>query len=149
MRDDPQPQPRPLRLVVDAANVVGSRPDGWWRDRAGAAARLRDELVGLARRGIPSSELPTGGDADDDVVYPDVVLVVEGKARPVADAEPGHPAVHVVAAPHEGDDEIVAQAARPGAPVLVVTADRDLRERVSSEGAGVTGPGWLFDLLGR
>jgi len=31
-------------LIVDGANVVGSRPDGWWRDRAGAAHRLHDQL---------------------------------------------------------------------------------------------------------
>ena len=32
-------------LVVDAANVVGSRPDGWWKDRAGAARRLHERLL--------------------------------------------------------------------------------------------------------
>ena len=32
-------------LVVDGANVVGSRPDGWWKDRAGAARRLHEHLV--------------------------------------------------------------------------------------------------------
>ncbi|MEV1288966.1 hypothetical protein [Micromonospora sp. NPDC049679] len=40
-------------LVVDAANVVGSRPDGWWRDRAGATVRLRDALRPVARAGLP------------------------------------------------------------------------------------------------
>jgi selenocysteine lyase/cysteine desulfurase len=34
-------------LLVDAANVVGSRPDGWWRDRAGATARLLARLAAL------------------------------------------------------------------------------------------------------
>ena len=34
-----------LHLVVDGANVVGSRPDGWWRDRAGAAARLAERIA--------------------------------------------------------------------------------------------------------
>jgi len=52
-----------LTLIVDGANVVGSRPDGWWRDRAGAAVRLYDELAGLAQRGaagIPAAQLATG-----------------------------------------------------------------------------------------
>ena len=34
-------------LVVDTANVMGSRNDGWWRDRHGAAIRLRDQIDGL------------------------------------------------------------------------------------------------------
>ena len=40
-------------VVVDGANVVGSVPDGWWRDRAGAAARLRDRLAATAADGLP------------------------------------------------------------------------------------------------
>ena len=51
---------RRLVLVVDAANVVGSRPDGWWRDRAGAAARLRDGLSAVATQGIPARVLELG-----------------------------------------------------------------------------------------
>ncbi len=46
----------PVTIIVDGANVVGSRPDGWWRDRAGAALRLRDQLEPLASAGL--SELP-------------------------------------------------------------------------------------------
>ena len=56
-----------LTLIVDGANVVGSRPDGWWRDRAGAALRLYDELAGLAERGaagIPAAQLATGEDGE-------------------------------------------------------------------------------------
>ena len=56
-----------LTLIVDGANVVGSRPDGWWRDRAGAAVRLYDELAGLAERGaagIPAAQLSTREDAE-------------------------------------------------------------------------------------
>ncbi|MGB7447512.1 MAG: hypothetical protein WA892_00115 [Ornithinimicrobium sp.] len=46
-------------LIVDAANVIGSSPDGWWRDRAGAARRLHDQLSATAvvarrRSGGPS-----------------------------------------------------------------------------------------------
>ena len=49
-----------VTIIVDGANVVGSRPDGWWRDRAGAAVRLHDNLAKLAERGeqgIPATEL--------------------------------------------------------------------------------------------
>nr|WP_255511031.1 hypothetical protein [Micromonospora sp. WP24] len=120
---------RPL-LIVDAANVVGSRPDGWWRDRAGATARLRDSLAGLGEVGLPPQLLPP-------VV---VVLVVEGRARDVA-AVPG---VEVVGARGSGDDAIVDLVrAAPQRRRVVVTADRELRDRVVAEGAEVYGPRWL------
>jgi len=45
-------------LVIDAANVVGSVPDGWWRDRAGATTRLRDSLAGLSATGLPQTGSP-------------------------------------------------------------------------------------------
>ncbi|TVT38726.1 NUDIX domain-containing protein, partial [Amycolatopsis rhizosphaerae] len=55
---------RELVLVVDGANVVGSRPDGWWRDRPAAAERLRDRLALLARSGLRGSDV--GLDAGDN-----------------------------------------------------------------------------------
>lgn len=128
------PPARPL-LVVDAANVVGSVPDGWWRDRAGAAERLRDTLVEVAATGLDperAADVPewTGGPVD-------VVLVVEGKARGVT----GVTGVRVVAAPGNGDDTIV-DVVRDAADqrCVVVTADRELRERVRALGALVVGP---------
>jgi len=39
---------QPVTIVVDVANVMGSRPDGWWRDRAGAAVRLHADIATLA-----------------------------------------------------------------------------------------------------
>ncbi|MEV7676132.1 NTP pyrophosphohydrolase [Streptomyces sp. NPDC088752] len=116
---------RPL-LVVDGANVVGSVPDGWWRDRRGAAERLRDRLAA------------TGGPADGPYPGPyDIVLVVEGRARGVASV----PGVRVEEAPGSGDDLIVALVrGADGRPCLVVTADRELRERVREEGARCVGP---------
>ncbi|MFJ8623062.1 NTP pyrophosphohydrolase [Kitasatospora sp. NPDC093550] len=120
----------PTLLVVDGANVVGSVPDGWWRDRRGAAERLRDALVAVAERGLPDHPGPL-----------EVVLVVEGAARGVA----GLPEVRVVEASGSGDDRIVelvraALAEHPGRDCLVATADRELRSRVGALGATVTGP---------
>ena len=42
----------PVTIIVDSANVVGSRPDGWWRDRAGATMRLADQLASLVPGGL-------------------------------------------------------------------------------------------------
>lgn len=107
-------------VVVDGANVVGSVPDGWWRDRRGAAERLRDHLAQYAQE-HPDEE---------------VVLVLEGRARGV---EPV-PGVQVEEAPGEGDDHIVAVAARAEGDCVVVTADRELRRRVQELGASCVGP---------
>ncbi|MFI5935470.1 hypothetical protein [Actinoplanes sp. NPDC051494] len=117
----------PALLVVDGANVVGSKPDGWWRDRAGAAVRLRDKLVPLTAAGLPDLPGPV-----------EVVLVVEGKARDI----PETGGVRVERAPGSGDDTIVDVVAGAGAGrrVVVVTADRGLRERVTALGAEVRGP---------
>ncbi|MER6391827.1 NTP pyrophosphohydrolase [Streptomyces sp. NPDC001523] len=105
-------------LIVDGANVVGSVPDGWWRDRRGAAERLRDRL---ARR-----------DAGEEIV-----LVVEGAARGVESV----PGVRVDSAPGSGDDRIVELvAAHAGRDRVVVTADRELRSRVEAYGARCAGP---------
>jgi 8-oxo-dGTP pyrophosphatase MutT (NUDIX family) len=130
----------PVTLIVDGANVMGSRPDGWWRDRAGAMMRLAAD--GVAR-------LPDNGDAPAlDRWYPRFVLVVEGKARAVLDRARGDGAVRVVAAPAEGDDTIADLAGRLPGRRFVVTADRELRRRCVAAGAAVTGPRWLTALLG-
>lgn len=138
---------RELVLVVDGANVVGSRPDGWWRDRAGAAARLRDRLAALGAAGVRGGEPPLPG-GPGWLWWPRIVLVVEGQAR-VTEPVDG---VEVVAAEADGDSAIVdvAKAAGvrlPGDHVVVVTADRELRRRVSAEGASVLGPSALLDLI--
>ncbi|GHC54009.1 NTP pyrophosphohydrolase [Streptomyces cinnamoneus] len=122
----------PVLLVVDAANVVGCVPDGWWRDRLGAAERLRDALAAYAVDGLPAGvPVPSAGPLE-------IVLVVEGAARGVG-AVPG---VRVEAAPGSGDDRIVevVAARTPGRPCVVVTADRELRARVRALGAEVAGP---------
>ncbi|TDC69482.1 NUDIX domain-containing protein [Actinomadura sp. GC306] len=132
-----------VTLVVDAANVVGARADGWWKDRAGANARLRDDLKALNAgvRGMP------GGLVEFDRCFPEVVLVVEGAARGVADRQAD--GVRVEAAPGSGDDRIVdlVRDAGPDTAHLVVTADRELRGRCEEAGASVIGPRWLLDRL--
>ena len=118
-------------VIVDGANVVGSRPDGWWRDRAGAARRLREQVV--------AADLP----------YDEVVVVLEGAAKK------GMPAgrtgdVLTLHAAGSGDDAIVEAAETrsvAGWDVTVVTADRGLRARVENVQARVLGPSWLLDRL--
>jgi hypothetical protein len=122
-------------VVVDAANVVGSRPTGWWRDRAGAAARLVEGVRRIAAA---------------DATGPTWVVVLEGDARAGAAAADGP--VAVVHADGSGDDAIVAateaaHATSSSGRVLVVTADRGLRARVEAVGATTTGPRWLWDRL--
>jgi len=118
-------------LLVDAANVVGARPTGWWRDRAGAAAGLLERLRNAASRG--ALPLP-------------VVVVLEGAARD-GGAEGTSEGVRVVHARGEGDETLVALAAAATEPVTLVSADRALGERCRALGAGVVGPGWLLERL--
>lgn len=130
-----QQQDRPPLVVVDAANVVGSVPDGWWRDRAGATTRLRDELAPIAAEGLR----PLPGTPEWATHPPlETILVVEGKARNV----PGTDEVQVIAATASGDDTIVDVVREYGAdrPCVVITADRGLRARVIALGAQVLGP---------
>jgi predicted RNA-binding protein with PIN domain len=114
------------RWLVDASNVIGSRPDGWWRDREGATKRLLDALREFAR-------------GEDDVVV-------------VLDAGPAEwagrdGAFEVAIAPRRGrdaaDDEIARRvAAHPDPSSLrVVTSDAALAARVRAAGAEVDGAG--------
>jgi 8-oxo-dGTP pyrophosphatase MutT (NUDIX family) len=146
-------------VVVDAANVVGSVPDGWWKDRAGAAQRLLDGVTALAAAGLPADELGLPFDR----WWPRWTVVLEGAARgavaPTSSPADDGPAprdapaggVRVVHATGPGDDAIVdaarAAVAVGDGPVVVVTADRELRARAEALGAVVRGPGWLRDRL--
>jgi hypothetical protein len=183
-----------VTIVVDVANVMGSRPDGWWRDRAGAAARLHAEIVRLAASGRaippgtgPAAEAGPPGAAvtPPETVTPGFVLVLEGAAKaaripavpipaapapaapapavpapavpapavPAPAAEPGgadpvQPGeVRVVRARGSGDDAIVAVVRELPGRRVVVTADRELRDRSAAAGATVLSPGWLLGLL--
>jgi 8-oxo-dGTP diphosphatase len=154
----------PVTVVVDVANVMGSRPDGWWRDRAGAAARLHAQVVQLAASGraiLPDEAVP------DEAGPPGFVMVFEGaakaavarmppeersaaiEARPgkvrLGEVPPGE--VRVVLAPGSGDDAIVAVVRELPGRRVAVTADRELRERCVAAGATILGPGWLLGLL--
>lgn len=120
-------------IVVDAANVVGSRPDGWWRDRPGAAERLVRQVAAWVA-------------AADRSVVGRVVVVLEGAARPGVAAGTYSAGVEVVHAEGSGDDEVVrctAAGVRRGEVVGVVTADRGLRARVEPIGASCVSPRWL------
>ena len=118
-------------LIVDAANVVGSVPDGWWKDRAGAARRLHERLLVA------------------DLSADRVVLVLEGQAKGgVKSGRDGH--VVVVHAPKDGDSQIVREvdtACQRGERVTLVSADQMLRARVQGLGALAMSPSWLLDQI--
>ena len=134
----------PDTIVVDVANVMGARPDGWWRDRAGAAVRLHAEVAALAASGraiLPGEPGEPG--------QPEFVMVLEGAANaagPRIKETPGDH-VRVVHAPGHGDDTIVAVVRELPGRRVVVTADRELRDRCTAAGAEVRSPGWLLGLL--
>lgn len=113
-----------MRWLVDGMNVIGTRPDGWWRDRAGAMARLAADL------GAWASARP--GDT--------VAVVFDGRPRDVG--APAH--VDVAFAPggrNAADDEIARRVTADTDPasLTVVTSDRELVARVRAAGAGVEG----------
>ena len=133
--DQVQGEIRPESVVLDMANIVGAQAEhGWWRDRLGAATRLLQALSGVRLSHPVLSQW-----------FPRVVAVVEGAARSAPDV----PGIQVVAATGSGDDAIVdvVRRAKPWERVLVVTADRGLKERVSELGAETVGPKWLLSQL--
>jgi predicted RNA-binding protein with PIN domain len=115
-----------MRWLVDASNVIGSRPDGWWRDREGAAARLLEAL----------REFASGEE--------EVVVVLDAGPAEWAGRSGSF---EVAIAPRRGrdaaDDEIarrVAEDPDPGS-LRVVTYDAALAARVRAAGASVDGAG--------
>lgn len=115
-----------VRWLVDGMNLIGSRPDGWWRDRDGARARLAEELAAYSRA--------TGDE---------VTVVFDGRPVELGDLE----GVAVLFASRSGrdaaDDDIarrVEKDADPGS-LSVVTSDAELAERARSCGAEVVGAG--------
>lgn len=121
----------PAVLVVDAMNVIGSRPDGWWRDRDRALARLVERL----REVRPA---------------PRVVVVADG--RPVPSVPPGPDrGVEVLWAgrpgPDAADDRIVELVRSLGPGTTVVTSDEGLIRRVRALGADTVGAGTFRSVL--
>ena len=102
-----------MRLLVDGNNVMGSTPDGWWRDREAAMQRLVNALDDRAE---------DTGDAID--------VVFDGRERDLQAVRVG-----VAFAPHA--DDLIAARAEPG--VTVVTSDRELAGRARAAGAEVLG----------
>jgi 8-oxo-dGTP diphosphatase len=152
-----------VTIVVDVANVMGSRPDGWWRDRAGAAVRLHADIARLAASGRVILPHEPGEAGAGEPGAPGFVMVLEGAAKaaaarlappepnapPEPEASPVRPGeVRVVQAAGSGDDAIVAAVRRLPGRRVVVTADRGLRERCVAAGAEIRGPGWLLGLTG-
>ena len=119
-------------LLIDAANVIGSRPTGWWRDRPGAAQSFVTNIRAAAAAGR---------------IDQPVVVVLEGRSRqgaPLGVAD----GVTVIHAEGSGDDALVdVVGGAAGEVVTLVTADRELRRRAEDLGAEVVGPSWLLDRL--
>jgi predicted RNA-binding protein with PIN domain len=111
-----------VRWIVDAMNVIGTRPDRWWKDRDAAMARLVDQL-----------ERWVAAEGDD------VTVVFERPPRPPIRS----PVVEIANAPRPGpnaaDDEIVRRLRADPHPerVRVVTSDRALADQARFLGATV------------
>ena len=151
----------PATIIVDVANVMGSRPDGWWRDRAAAAARLHTEITALAAEGTAGGgrscparparrssswcwrEPPARRPPKSTPPQIDTAKIDRPRKSGPADR------VRVVQADGSGDDAIVALVRELPGRRFVVTADRELRRRCEAAGATVLGPGWLLGLLRR
>ena len=103
------------RWLVDGNNVMGSKPDGWWRDRHGAMQRLVNALDDLAAE--------TGDE---------IAVVFDGRDRGLQAL-----ATDVAFAPH-ADDAIADRAAHG---ITVVTSDGELESRVRAAGAAVVPAG--------
>jgi predicted RNA-binding protein with PIN domain len=114
-----------VRWLVDGMNVVGSRPDGWWRDRRGAMQRLIGELERFA-------EL-TGDEVA--VIFDGRPFAFEGAGRVEVGFAPG--------GPNAADHAIAERVAADGDPagITVVTSDAELERAVRGSGAAVLGSG--------
>ena len=101
-------QPHDVVLLVDIANVMGSRPDGWWRDRAAAATRLL-----IALEPLNGAEITVPGELGM-VRITEVRAVLEGAAKRAE----GPQAVTILRADRDGDED-----RRGGEPAVSIRED--------------------------
>jgi predicted RNA-binding protein with PIN domain len=113
-----------MRWIVDGMNVIGTRPDAWWKDRDGAMLRLVDMLERWAA--AEGEDVTVVFERAPSPPIRSTVIEVAHAPRPKRDA---------------GDDEIIRRlrADRDPAEVVVVTSDRWLADRASATGAAVLG----------
>ncbi len=121
-----------MRWIVDGMNVVGSRPDGWWRNRRLAMSTLIEHLDRWA-----------SSDGED------VTVVFEHPLSPPLESSVVTIAHAPTAAANSADDHIVAmvQAAENPQDIRVATSDRALSQRVGALGATVYPAQRLRDLI--
>ena len=114
-----------MRWLVDGMNVVGSRPDGWWRDRERAKRALAERLAEFARA--------TGDE---------VTVVFDGRPFEV-EAAPVRVDFAPARGPNAADDEIARRVEADPDPgsIAVVTSDQGLAARVREHGAEVVPAG--------
>lgn len=118
-------------LLLDAANVVGSRPNGWWRDRAKATSNFVEKVRAAAA--CP------GAQAGRDL-FSRVLLDESNRKAPTTTCWSSN-------APGPGDEALVALAVAATEAVVLVSADRALGDRCRGAGADVVRPSWLLDRL--
>ncbi|MBB2772552.1 MULTISPECIES: NYN domain-containing protein [Mycolicibacterium] len=109
-----------MRWIVDGMNVIGCRPDGWWRDRRGAMTGL---VLALERWAVAEGA--------------EVSVVFEKPLTPPLLSDAVTVTHAPAAAPNSADDEIVrmVRAADDPGEIVVATSDRALGERVRAAGA--------------
>ena len=105
-------------------NVIGSRPDGWWRDPDVAVVALIEQLQAFAE---------SSGD--------DVSVVFDRRPPRMHGGRRGRVSVGFARrpGPNAADREIVRRVQRDADPesLVVVTSDRALAEQVRKLGASV------------
>ena len=121
-------------VLVDGNNVMGARPDGWWRNRAEAAQRLVAEIVPLVLGGGHAWTIVFDGPSPPGMASPHECLVV----------------VHAGHSRRDGADDRIVEllgALPDPAAALVYTSDSALRARVRALGARVSGARALLEKI--
>src|SRR4051812_47781925 len=122
-----------MRWLVDGMNVIGSRPDGWWGDRAGAMRRLTDELDDFA----------AAAPADP------VTVIFDGRPRDLGEHRHLTEVGFAPGGRNAADDEIARRVAADDDPsdLAVVTSDKELVDRVRAAGGTAESVGRFRDRL--